>query len=246
MAWAKAGMAEDEFCVEFLHHSPVTPAALRTLEEQGFRWKPENLRKWLITRAREMGKQLDNAAAQERKVAFFASEAKQKDEYDKLIDLQTDADSPEKDGAVCIVCDGDFKPMSLFFVRDGQRVISKITNEPVRIGNYKLAKVNEAGEIDPEKGMLTIVPCCKYCSKDVGGESYTYANAKSALEEAKAEKEADQDRAKKGMLLRKSLVRPDGSPRFDSGDASDDMDKAASYAASRRNKGNIRGTRRHQ
>lgn len=242
--WAKAGIPETEFSSVFLEKSPVTPAALKTLEGQQLRYHPV-LRKWLVTRAKAAGKQLDNEATQAVKKEFFTMEAKETDERKKLIDLRPDESSPNKDGETCIVCEEKFEPMSLFLTREGERVISKITGQPVRIGNYKIAPVNADGDLDPEKGKRSIVAVCKDCGRDVGGESYTYENAKEAIVKADAELEAEQNRANRAVLLRKTLQRPDGSHRFDSGDAHNDVDMAARILDARRAKGKFQGHGRH-
>lgn len=247
LMWAPSSITEEAFCSQFLDRSPVTPAAIRTLDGQKLRYHPK-LRKWLITHAKEAGKQLDNAATQEVKKKCFTMEAEDDEERKKLIDLRPDHSSPAKDdGETCTICEVQFSPMSLFLTKDRQQVISKITGEPVRIGNYKIIGVNKDGEIVQTGGQSTVMPFCKDCSRDVGGESYTYENAMKAIEEAEAQKETEQNRANKAVMLRKALRRPDGSSRFDSGDAHEDVDQAARILEARRAKGNFQGgNRRHR
>lgn len=245
LLWAQSGISEEAFCAQFLDRSPVTPAAHKKLGEQSLRNHPV-LRKWHITRAKAAGRQLTNSEAQTVKMEFFALQAKETDERKALIDLRPDDSSPAKDdGETCIVCETVFEPKTLFLTRDGQRVISKITGEPVRIGNYKLAKVNENGEVDPD-GKLSIVGVCKECSMAVGGESYTYENAQKAIEDAEAEKATMQNRVNKATMLRKALSRPDGTDRFNTGNVNSDIEMTARFLDARRAKGKFQGNRRHR
>ncbi len=234
-----AGVTLEEFSVKFPEASPVTPAAIQTLESQGQRYNPE-LRKWLVTRSKTSSQQLTNEEAQRVKVEFFTLRAKTDEERKALLDLLPDASSPNKDGENCFVCKKQFKPMSLFLVVNGQRLP---LNMPVRIGNYKLAKVNGQGEV-AEDGQVAIIPTCRDCSRVVGAESYTYDSATTAIQKAETEKQEMLNVATRAVSLRKTLTRPDGSKRFEGSSAAEDIDATARFLQARREKANFRGGRR--
>ena len=237
-------IVEKDFLEKFLEISPVTPAAHQQLKAEKLEFDRQ-FRTWQMTEAKKLGHQLNSAATQALKKRWQVTNQKMQDDYKELLDLHTDETSPNKDGVeVCVVCKVEFEPKSLFLLRDGQRVISKITQEPVRIGNYKILRLNKEGEIDPT-GERTIAPACRDCSRDIGGESYTYENAQAAIKEADDELAAQQNHMKKVELARKSLTRPDGSHRFNDGEsASEDMDRASRLLDSRRQKGKFQGRRR--
>ena len=135
--------------------------------------------------------------------------------------------------------------MRRFFVRDGKRVISRLTNEDVVLGNFKVVDTNEANDIvQAGQGKPTVIGLCKECAPAIGGESYTHEAAVAARDQAANERASFHSKVDRAAAIRKSLLRPDGSPRIQGGaSAAEDMAATANLLANRRGKRDFRGGR---
>lgn len=222
---------------------PTTPLATNWLHKERF-LDNDRLHKWLVTEAKKSGTTLALETTKVIARRFFTLMAGQEEERQKLLDLRPDGSAPSEEN--CYICPAVFRPMRRYKLMEGQRVISKVTNEPVVLGNYKIARANEQGDPDPQgKGKLVPVGICRDCIQGIEGESWTLADAKAEIERIEAEEKVLENQAAKANALRKSLVGRDGGPRFNSGKATDDINRTAAYLQDRREKGNFRGSRKH-
>lgn len=221
----------------------------------------KSLRQVLEIRHKHKGAQLELAETQEIVAFWTKREAdraveheEKREERNKLLDLKRDETYPdEKDVCFFQSCRKEFEPMQRFkLIWDDEanalkypyeRQISKITDEEILMGNYKVVDTRDDEMVPAGTGTPKSVPLCQDCAKLVGAESYTFAGGKAEEEKAIAARQNVKDRAQEISRARQSLVRGDGTPRFQGGSAADDMARTADYLANRRNKRDFRGGR---
>ena len=220
---------------------PTTPLAGNWLFKERF-LDNDRLHNWLVTEAKKSGMTVGLTETKAVAKRFFTLIAGQEEERCKLLDLRPDGSAPAEEN--CFICPKVFRPMRRHLVREGQQVISTVTNEPVVLGSYKIARVNEQGDPD-QRGKLAPVGLCRDCIDGIEGESWILASAKAEIERIEAEEKVLEDQATRASALRKSLVGRDGGPRFNSGRATDDINRTAAYLQERLKKGKFRGSRQH-
>ena len=186
---------------EFLHRMPVTPRAIETLEgvkkevaaKRGGRLpeeygRGERLWQMLQARARNAGKQLQSAEVEQVHKDMLAliekEHAKSKARWESLFEPKADDTAPRSDSDTdcdgVIGCGKKFKPQTRNVVRDGV-VLTFRDGKPIRSGNFHHILVDENGKPDPDHGTKRLVALCDYCTKRVGGPSYSYERAVELL-----------------------------------------------------------------
>lgn len=233
----------------------VTPAAHQSMRAQGFDDARKNsfnrdLRETVIRRRVEglkrqlMLAEIPSAVEflREKRKKDFANQQERDRQYRETLNLRPDSDSPNVESEACVAqasktCETTFKPIRRFLVIGNKR--ASRNGREVELGNYGMFRVDSQGNINPEVGELMACGVCRECAQSDklrGMILYTWQDAQAKIEAVKAEMAAEQDRSKRAEILRRSLVTPEGEPRFNSGNAARDIAETARSLEARRNK----------